>query len=185
MKISTSIWIRNKEKSSFLFSKPCNLIARLFGFLAIFSLPSCMTWPDSSERVLSVSEERQSLPDYINRGYLLSLLAIAETRQGQLVSFGSEVCLPGQMVAIKRMHDLIEREIDGNLLFDAHKNMINIFYGLHDLRYKIESEGLGYKCFEEIYKGNSEVILGDGLVDSGVPEWEELKKLEIKIRGQQ
>ncbi len=152
MKTSTSIWDTNNPSDSAVL-RFSGIITRLFRCLIFVLISSCTQWPDSSERVLSISDERQEIPEYLTRDYLQELLVLMEHRTDQLVAVGAQECLPGQILNITRLHDLVKLEIDGNLFLDAEKNLKKAFLALNEARRNIEDSTIS-ECLHSFRIGH-------------------------------
>ena len=182
MKTSTSTWDKNKKASGLVVLKPGEYIARLFCCLLPVVLSSCIVWPAPAERVLSMPEERQVLPKDLTREYLKGLLEITELRYAQLISVGGDACIPGQMLKISRLHNLVKHEIDGNLFFDARNNMGKTFSDLANARNMIEDPEVASECFHSFqlgHRGSNNSDYGLEIIPE-LPDWstsEEVRKL--------
>ena len=178
MKISKSIWGNDKFKELFVYRKLGDNILRLFYVSLIFLfVPACTSWPDSSERVLSISERRQEIPEEITREYLSYLLGVSQKRYVELGAVGGLICLPGQMRKVIRTQKLLSHEIDGHLFLDAEKHLIDVFQILDSIRRQIENNSPSDKCYQYYsseYKGEV----------SELSDWNGVVEVEALMRGQ-
>lgn len=185
MTVLTSIWRKSKEVvQSYLYLKPGHIGS---GLLVCIFLASCTSWPDTSERVISVSKDRQEIPEGLTRDYLKDYLNIGRHRYLELVSFGANQCLPGQMDYVTASLSLIGHEIDGNLLFDARRNLIELFEMLDDVRGLVEN----HKPSDACYKNYVAMVQNEQkkwyperkLVMPELSDWTESVEVEALMRG--
>ena len=187
MKVSKSIWIKNKEEvvKSYLFLKPG---CKRFGFLACFFLTACTSWPQTSERVISISEQRQEIPEGLTRDYLNEYVLIAKNRSKELADIGANHCLPGQMDKISKSLSLIKHEVDGYLLFDARQHLIELFESLNKIRNLVEAHQPNEECYQIYITKEQDREKGwypeKKLVMPELSEWTDSAAVEACMRGQ-
>ena len=160
MKVSKNIWVKNKLGKQLIYSRRSgNIFSRLLCtcFLGMF-ISGCNFWPDSSERVLSISHRAVTLPPGVDYEHLTHLLEVSKKRYVELKNAGAGICLPGQMLKVSKKQNLVKHELDGNLLFDAHFHLKDIFSHLFNIKNQVENNNPSRKCYEFFADSNDGIV---------------------------
>lgn len=155
MKVSKITWVLDEIIKQFIHCRQSGrLSSRLFSVVFISVIASgCNFWPEYSKREISISHRISQLPpgiyvDHIDSAHVAQLLEISKKRYIELKNAGAIYCLPGQMLRIRKKMDLVEHEIDGALLLDAHRNMKDLFKNLYNMKNQVESNNPSKACYE-------------------------------------
>ena len=168
MKVSKTIWVPDKEIEQIVICRQPEVffLRLLFAFFISFTVSGCNFWPKFSEREISVSHRIPMLAPGINEVYLAHLLEISKKRYIELKNSGAIYCLPGQMLKIRKKQELVEHEIDGGLIFDAHINMRDLFNHLYNLRNQVENNNPSKACYEFYADSNKGSVQTLGVWDN-------------------
>ena len=151
MKASKIIWDQNKLIKLFIyFRQSGNSLSRLLcASCVIIFISGCTSWPDNSERELSVSHRTTVMPPGVDSEHLAHLLEVSKKRYVELEYAGAKYCLPGQMLKVIKKQDLIEHEIDGDLLPDARIHLKFVFDYLYKIKKQVGKNKPSKTCYEE------------------------------------
>lgn len=134
------------------FSYPASFACRVILFISFCFIASCNNWPEPAERVLSVSERHNEIPEAVDNEYLNSLMAIAEARLGFVINKGAELCIPGQIKVARSSLLRAKHEIDGQLLLDAQYNIAMAMEQLDYIVRIMSSLAEGSECLSKYAK---------------------------------
>ena len=178
MKVSKTIWVQNKRYKKLISRRqPETSVFRLLcTFFVAFIVSGCNFWPDTYEREVSVSHRISKMPPGIDRYHLTHLLEISKKRYVELKNAGAMYCLPGQMLRIRKKHDLVEHEIDGGLFFDARVHLKDLFNHLYNMKNQVENNNPSPSCYK-FYADSNE----DALQTLGV--WEDSAEINTLMEG--
>ena len=176
MRVLKSICQKNKFFLFFSLSGPGG---KSPGYLLVYLffplLSSCVIlWPLHADRDYSLTVDEKSNIRDIDRSYVIKLLDISKSRYLELKKAGGEYCLPGQMRIIDDQHQLVIREIDGDLLGDASIRLSKSFSALEQLRLMMETMAQDDGCLAQyaaglIQKGHKPFRAEDSAL--GLSDW--------------